>query len=431
MPSCLPFMLLGSGPLNLQADVTDPGFSDLAREQRCAIDVTHRDVAIDIQPSRVPTRAPVYRRFSTYEQRIRSRSADLSVVCHGSYDMRKTGRTARSKSAPIPLEIPDIHNKWIKVQQGEKSKGKKRATDPVEPTGIDDDHVAPFPLRSVSRRPSATSTSSYASSSKSASRPRLGSHSSAFPSSPQLYTLKEDEEYSTPTSSAIDLKLPPPLFIARKDDTAEAVSLSTTVPSPCSSKRVSFSPVTDKVMHYPDQNHESSSSVQQSSWGGFLLPNKSRTIVRPPLARLSSLPSVRGQAAGRSILKRTTSMIDCTSNLDPDLPSVGVPIYDKLSIPSLRQSSNKVPPINGGGFIDCIAVVEMTTFEDVDLSDAHPAAELKQQSAMFLTSRSKAPSAALTEDKRAVRHWSMEGTNWFRRSGVYVSGLMSKMGSAP
>jgi hypothetical protein len=448
MPSCLPMMLLGSVPLTLQADVADPGFSDLAKEQRSATGVTPRNVVVDSQPSRTSAGAPVYRRFSTYEQRIRSRSTDLSVASIQSYDMRTPGRTARAKSAPVPLEIRDLHNRWSRVQETEKGKGKKRIPDPdvstapilesVEFRDAEYDHIAPFRPRSPFRHQSAASTSSFAGPSQSVSGSRVELHHSAFPLSPQLYTVKEDEECTAPKSFAYPTELQPLSVSTIEGKAAEPTGLITPVSSPCSSKRVSFSPKADKVMHYLDQTQELPPPLHQSSWGGFLLPSKPRVIARPPLARLSSLPSVRGQAAGRSILKRTTSMSDCTGDVVPELSLDGVPIHDKVSIPSLRRSSSRASMVGSErasvpaeAYIDCVAIAEAATFEDVDLSDVTLVAEQKQNPATSLGSQLKLPSLTWTKDTRAVKHWSMEGSIWLRRSGVYVNGFMSKKEDFP
>jgi hypothetical protein len=253
-------------------------------------------------------------------------------------------------------------------------------------------------------------------------------HHSAFPPSPQLYTVKEDEECTAPISSTYPSKLRPLLEYTIEGKEAGPIGLITPVPSPCSSKRVSFSPKADKVMHYLDQPQDLPPLLHQSSWGGFLLPIKPRVVARPPLARLSSLPSVRGQAAGRSILKRTISMSDCTGDVVSELSLLGVPIHDKVTIPSLRRSSSRVSAV---GSETASVLAEAATFEDVDLSDLTPVAEQKQTPATSLTSQLKLPSLTWTKDTKAVKHWSMEGSIWLRRSGVYVNGFLSKKEDVP
>jgi len=67
--------------------------------------------------------------------------------------------------------------------------------------------------------------------------------------------------------------------------------------------------------------------------------SRAPVLACPSPARPALLPSVRGKAAGRSILRRATPSANGFSSLDlQDLVTMGVPMHEKIKIESLRQT---------------------------------------------------------------------------------------------
>ncbi|KAF2799813.1 hypothetical protein K505DRAFT_332278 [Melanomma pulvis-pyrius CBS 109.77] len=404
MASCLPFMLLGSSiPLTLQSEVSDPGFSDLAANQRSSSRLSKR-ASVESQPGLSENPTLNYQRFSGYERRRANLSLD-GVPNLGTPALpgrEQSGRFRRTKSAPPnSFTHPVVHENWVGagMRQLEGGRGKRSGSEPIRPSfpmidldEIDDDSdkrslassykrnsysLFPSPRDSVnSIGSSRLSTSSTLTPSLPSPALRTESRASLANSTTPLHTLAEDEELTTPQSIDSRSSSRSPLrshsrtpsishtrsrssslqSLADTSSISDPHSLDASTPSPYQSslsKRVSFSPNADEVITINDELEENINTSEpgilrrQSSWSGFLLISAPPIAALPELTQRTSMSSIRGQAAGRSILRRTSSFqIGETAEQNMDkikrkpVPTPGVWVTGRES----RSERNKSPP---------------------------------------------------------------------------------------
>lgn len=414
MTSCLSLRLLGSVPLNLQSEVPYPRLSELGREEHSSSSMSVRSSIVDTPPPRNSTQVPRYRRFDTYDCRIDKMLAGMTEA--QIMDTKVSSRRApRVRSAPQPLEFRSWHGAVKPVEESEKARGKKRCSDPGPSHGsliyvttnespVDDDHVAPFRAKSVSRPPS----SSFADPSGSGpSNARISRRQSATLQPTQLQIVEEHEETMSPLSCTIPLATPSPPFSA-----AILTEYSDPpTPSPRLSKRVSFSEAASHIILAPSSPLSSTVTTgpARSSWSGFFRP----VVSRPPPVKQVYIPPARGQAAGRSILKRTSSYGDARAR-----ESTGVPMDEKIEIASLT------PAKDSRRNIEHVATVR-EEFVDVDLTERSSARASNTTSS--IATRPELVRSAFSYEQRSVRHWSMVGSNWVRRSGLFAQEMEMKV----
>jgi hypothetical protein len=425
MPSCLPLILLGSVSLTHQSEVPFPKSTDLLRERRPTSDIFDRTSIIDTQPARNSTSIPSYRRFDKYENRMSSLSHDYLYSGNLQHESA-IPQARRVASTPLPLKLDFRNSRQHDPPSpvNEKGKGKKRCsyTKPYDASeyvrvGIfDDDHVGPF----RSNHAAKALSSSVASPSGSTSTPRHVSADPTLAELPRLHVLEEDLQARSPQSSIESSAASSPR-IRPSEINDGALTPDSTDPSrspPRLAKRVSFSSAADRSASAAySTSQEVNSTPGRAPWGGLSLFGKPYVVARPPASRQISLPAVRGQAAGRSILKRTTSCSeDLTLSNAPEASPTGVPIHEKIHMDSLRRSSKRtskrdsaVDFLNDRNNID--------SFDEIDLSqEASGNAPTANKNAM-------SPTSTLSSEERAVRHWSMVGSNWIRRSGLFTQAV--------
>jgi hypothetical protein len=368
MAACVSFMLLGSSiPLALQSEVTDPSFSDLEAGQRPSSRLSKR-ASVESQPSRSETPVLEYRRFSGFYEHRRANSSPggvLSVEASARSPLHFSVRPRRTNSAPpAGFTLPVVHENWVGAEKG---RGKNIASEPVKPsrpvTMIELGEKDNFDQmkKEKDRRSSAsvqkkplyglfpslrTSTNSVISSRLSTSSTLTPSHpsrslsldarTSSTPTVPPLCTLTEEAAFTPPRRVHSETSIRPrarshtrsaSISHSRSQSlTLNSLSNSTLNSRPSliatpalsrssSSKRVSFSK-NDEIIQVEDDVVEESidpsepghgSLRRQSSWSGFLLIGAPPIAAKPELTRRISMPAARGQAAGRSILRRTSS----------------------------------------------------------------------------------------------------------------------------
>lgn len=139
-------------------------------------------------------------------------------------------------------------------------------------------------------------------------------------------------------------------------------------------------------------------------------------VARPPPVKQVYVPPARGQAAGRSILKRTSSYGDAGSATVRD--PTGVPMDEKIQIASL------VPPAGRAGKTEQ-SVSMREEFVDVDLT--HDSRVKSGDDASSVATRPEYVRSGFSYDQRAVRHWSMVGSDWVRRSGMFAQEMEMKV----
>jgi hypothetical protein len=390
MSSCLPLILLGSVPLTLQSEVPYIRSSDFI-SKRPASEVSGCLSIIETQPANRPTSAPTYRRFDSYESRM---SAIPSIfACSDQTNNGVTSRKVRSAPVPLKFEFRSSRAHGATALETEKGRGKKRASDPGQWKGstmmpadrdmFSDDHVAPFRPSHSSKARATTFAGSSGSTASMQKSPRRSQHLQ----SPRLQILEEGDVLQPPLS---------PL-----------ASLDPVSPSRRSPKRVSFSSTADRVLRPAAQESQELS-------GKFSLFCNPQTTARPSASRPASLPSARSQAAGRSILKRTTSFGDGLPSLgSQEFHSTGVPLHEKIQIESLQKRNNQTSKRDSAARFDKSEGITETFF-DIDLTP-HTQAQLLSEGIKSENERSE-----LSYDARAVRHWSMIGSNWIRRSGLFM-----------
>lgn len=466
MGSCLPFMLLSSSiPLTLQSNVSDPAFSDLASDQRPGSSLSNSRPSIDTQPPPTPSPVPQYRRFSKYEQRRAHSSPEGSFPAVGTPGVKRplSGRFRKTRSAPSTLGVPLVtHQQWVGVRKD--GKGKRRVSDPVETVEITFEAIeiesrvrrssAPPPLRSSFILPSPRhSVDSSRLSSSSTLAPSLSSavlrpeSRIIAPPSPPLQTLEERDEEDNERlqlpvlqfdSLGISCPPSPPLSTLAEEDAEEIQP----APARRSSKKVSFSSAEPIIItaHQDSILAESEPLRRQSSWSGLFLLSAPPAAARPPLRRHASLQSVRGQAAGRSILRRTSSF---TNDIPQDDPSMSFPVVERKRLPRSKNGQRTTSPSpalpslretepTSDGEAQPPSVIHSSISDDESkFSRTYGVvqkAEIKKVKAsghaVALTlPRLRKPERAFSLEQRAVRHWSMEGVgHWVRRNGIHGSG---------
>lgn len=423
--SCLPLILLGSVPLTHQSEVPYPKCTVISRERRPDSSILNCTSVIVTQPAKEPTSVPAYPRFDKYDNRMSSRSQIYLTSGDTKSEMADIQAT-RVRSAPVPLkfEFRSSRGHETPVPETEKGRGKKRASNPEsyinsEYTSedlCDDDHVAPFRSSHTPKAP----PSSLAGPSGSASNPRHASRDLSLLQQSHVHVPEDGPGTQSPqlsrVSSAVSSSSIRPTEVTEGVHNPKVANPS--CPSPHLPKRVSFSSVADRGVSATYRSSQDEPSTQiRVPWGGLALFGKSYLIARPPASLHISLPAVRGQAAGRSILKRTTS---CSDNFtlpnSDDFNPTGVPIHDKIQIESLQRSSKRS--------VECGSASSILNnrnnsgfFEEIVLSQG-PSANADTASTNTASARS-----TLSSDERAVRHWSMVGSNWIRRSGLFTQAV--------
>jgi hypothetical protein len=425
MSSCLPLILLGSVPLTHQSEVPYPKSVNLFREGRLASVILNRTSVIETQPAKEPTCVPAYRRFDKHENSMSSLSYDY-VYSDNLHSARATPQARKAASATMPLKF-DFRNSRVNdppSPESEKGKGKKRYPDPrpyskpecLPEEFLGDDHVAPF-------RPShsaKTLSLSMAGPSDSTPNPRHASIDLSLAQPPQLHVSEEVLEARSPNSSIVSSAASSPIIRPTKTKdgalTPECVDLSR--PPPRLPKRVSFSSAVDRSASAAySTSQEDNSPPNRAPWVGLSLFGKPYVIARPPPSRQISLPAVRGQAAGRSILKRTTSYSeDLTLSNALEASPTGVPIHDKIRIDSLRRSSKRTSKRESAiNFLN--DTINSDSFDEIDLSQDIP------ENTPTASKDATGPTSTLSSEERAGRNWSMVGSRWIRRSGLFTQAV--------
>ncbi|KAH7412250.1 hypothetical protein DE146DRAFT_751379 [Phaeosphaeria sp. MPI-PUGE-AT-0046c] len=367
---------------------------------------------VDTPPVRHSTQAPRYRRFDSYDTKtdtMLNAMTETQIID----TMNSSRRAPRVRSAPQPLEFRGWHGAVKPVEESEKVRGKKRCSDPGllhgsiiyvtnDDSPIDDDHVAPFRAKHVPR----PSSSSFAGPSSSASSIRVSTRESANPQAAQLQIVEEHKELLSPVSSATPPPPSPPPSAAIITEDSDFAT-----PSPRLLKRVSFSSAASNIVLAPPSplSTPATPGPSRSSWSGFFRP----VVARPPPVKQVYVPPARGQAAGRSILKRTSSYGDAGVR-EP----TGVPMTEKIEIASLVPLREKAEPAGE-------TVSAREEFMDVDLTQD---SGMKMDNvASPMATRPALVRSALSYEQRAVRHWSMVGSSWVRRSGLFAQEVEMRM----
>lgn len=281
MSSFLPLMLLSSIPLTTQSRSSDPTFSHKTNEHRPVSRTLNCPSVMEAQSC---TSAPTRPKFSTYDCNVPSVLDD----CGASEDTRnqKTQRQpANTISAPVSFGFQTLHDDWMTDARTEKGRGKKRSSDP-------------------------------------------GPSSSSF--SHLVDSEMIDDDHVAPFRSR---PLP-----------RDSITRSTRCfagPSRYSSKHVPASSEVHHIVPKPEISPRGAlCRCFQFPENNMTVLNEPLAIARPPPTQQTLLPSLRGQAAGRSIMK-------CTSSPDDMPPSqqsqpAGVPMHDKIHIQSLQPNSSRI-----------------------------------------------------------------------------------------
>ncbi|KAH7130372.1 hypothetical protein B0J11DRAFT_504161 [Dendryphion nanum] len=525
MGSCLPFILLSSSiPLTLHSDLPDPAFNELKADQRRLSSLpNHSPESIDTQPS--PTTSPIpFRRFSKYEQRRASTGPPLGLR-HQTSSTFKKGRTSSTDGMKAPM----VHEQWVGVRSEEKYR-KRGMSDPVRPLrheSIRMDSRASSNLFSPPPRYSSSTNSKFAVR-DSLDSSHLSTASTLAPSLPSprpihltpipLQTLTEHEPVSRPLtpptlptipSPSLHLSLPhypppnhiqphasplstppyppPQIPLPTPPSTPTQTQTQTLNPSPSRrpSKKVSFSPTTPEIIPKSPIVEPHAPPRRQSSWSGLFLISSPPLVPKTEIARRRSLPSMRGQVAGRSILRASRGVeeegkgkgsgeggldevvgaiemergvrtrggrrrgnhvrMNSASTLVGseaegyvlkglehaplvlrDLPSLDI---------SFEMDDEDGEPVEVGGVGQ-----EETSRCDLGYHTAQSVVLTRTKKPLPTDTRHRGgkrpqtirqhPGLDIAADQRAVRHWSMQSGGWVRRSGMYIEGAVDKENKA-
>ncbi|KAF2119321.1 hypothetical protein BDV96DRAFT_596060 [Lophiotrema nucula] len=479
MSSCLPFMLLSSSiPLTLQSNISDPGFQNLAADQRPDSRLSGpRPATIDIQPSRTPSPTDDLQRDRRRVPNLQHQDIPRSVPTL----RRQRSRNFRNKRAgPSVPELPAIHEQWIGTRQDSSNGHIRRISDPVRNStpmvGLDE---LPLSSRRSSDPPSARSSTTLPSirlslgsrfSTASTLAPsvpspalRSDNRNSLMPPLPPLSTLEEDivlrlpearravaalrtleedvvDTNSAPQSSCDTDLVPPSPSLNGPDNDANGVSGVSPRRRASKSKSVSFSTDVPQIILSPDNILEDNKPLRrQSSWSGLFLISAPPVAAKPSLARQTSMPTVRGQAAGKSCLKRTSSFQDDSLMAEPQHKPLSSHVIRRKSLPksrsgrAIRSTSPppqlSIPPLLEFPPIDISTVIiQDATSEDARSDRTYEKRQTESNvirnsgQTIIVTPRPRKPEPTLSLEQKAVRHWSMTGNGWIRRSGIYAGG---------
>lgn len=482
-------MLLSSSiPLTLQSNGNETAFSDLA-DQWPKSSLSNHGTTTDTQPRRVSSSAALYRRFSSHERR-RAYSAPERLPSMGVSPPRRllSGRMRKTGSALSGLDLLAVHESWIGTCGTKREKWTRRVSESVRPgnamitvKGLDENgkrHSAPPSTQSPPKasyispsthyfidplRVSAPSTPVSATPSLNFS---LDKGSPLLPPPPRPQTLEEDEEMDGPCAATprgdaqIALALPSlSSGFVDEDITASEVERA---PARHPRKSVTFSDAGDEIIRTLEETLEKTSRRSQSSWGGFFLIGTPPVVTKPRPTRQVPLPPVRGQAAGKSILRRTSLFTDTIfeTELKHGQPRISLSPtmeHNLTQLPCSRSGQNLLsmpsPPKSEPGLgaaarhKDTTVVIHAPSaesdtssirsrrssvssslsgngFENIDLSEQISVTKPIVQTVIVPPSRLRKLNLEEMMGSKAVRHWSMEGVgNWVRRSGVYANGM--------
>jgi hypothetical protein len=425
MSSCSPLILLGSVPLAHQFELTYPKATDLLREGRPASSTINRTSIIDTQPAKEPTSIPSYRRFDKYANRMSALSHDYVYSSDSSLDTAAT-QFKRVTSTPVPLKF-DFRNSDgndAPSPETEKGKGKGQCADPTPNNNavcmsenvFDEDHVVPLRPSHSAKAPPFSAAGPPGSTTNS----RHASQDLSLAQFPQVHVLEEGLEARSLHSSVASSVASSPIIrpVKTKDGALTPECVGPSRPPPRLPKRVSFSSMADRGMSAAyGTSQEDSSTPGRMPWGGLALFGKPYVVARPPPSRNISLPSVRGQVAGRSILKRTTSYSDdLTSPHSHEMHSTGMPVHDRIQIDSLKRSSKRTSKRDSAISV-LNDVIHSDEFYEIDLSDE------TLGNAPTVSKDSTVTMSTISPEERTVRPWSMVGSNWIRRSGLFTQAV--------
>jgi hypothetical protein len=274
-------MLLSSVSLTTQSRSSDPAFSHKTNEHRPVSRALNCPSVMEAQPR---TSAPTRPEFGTCECNV-----PLVLDDRGASEDTRNQKTQRQPantiSAQVSFGFQTLHDDWMIDPRTEKGRGKKRSSDP-------------------------------------------GPSSSSFSDSVDNEMI--DDDHVAPFRSR---PLP-----------NDSITRSTRCFAGPSRYSLKHFPASSEVHHIVPKPEN---SPRGALCGRFEFSENDMTVLdgplaiaRPPPIKQTLLPSLRGQAAGRSIMK-------CTSLLDDMLPSqqsrpAGVSMHDKVHIQSLRPNSSRI-----------------------------------------------------------------------------------------
>ncbi|KAF2475474.1 uncharacterized protein BDR25DRAFT_350842 [Lindgomyces ingoldianus] len=277
-------MLLSSSiPVNLHSTLSDPSFSDLAEEQRPQPQSREFKDVKSKQPAR--TESPVYPTCNE------GRRANPNPGGLPTRQVSQSTRRWKTKSAPLEgLVLPAVHQDWVGARE-QRWKGKERV--------VEKRRSAPIRKSKPMFEVDELREKDWG---ESASFPRRRSNAS----SPRLPTFIYDNLEEGPSTSVLPLSAwrPEERMASIPEDAPEDVK-----PLRKPSKKVSFSKDPEIITPAPNDSIIAGSAPlrRQSEWTGPFLISTPSPVAHPIATRRTSLPSIRGQAAGPSILRRASS----------------------------------------------------------------------------------------------------------------------------
>jgi hypothetical protein len=463
MASCLPLLLLSSSiPLTLHQKGPEPATTT---ERQPGSTVLKIRTVTDAQQPRISSPVPQYRRSNHNEHR-RARSWQERVSTGTLHpNSRPSNRSRRTNSVPSSLQFPIVHDHWVgalpNIGDGNRNVPEPgRNTDPVAGIAVirrqKRSGSSPLPARKASSQQSQRG--SVGSSVSSASTLVIAVPSPTLQpatrvTSPFRSSLKEDGGEDTNAEMAMS-----ELGTIHSDsakairDRFTGIQLSTghdlqstekkSMPSCVRSKSVSFAENAPHIIQsQEDVTLDNSTDLRRKPpWNGCFLIRAPPIAAQPRLLRQTSLPSVRGQAAGRSILRRNGLSQGRSRRSDSEGLHSGQETERLVRSTNQRNPRRVLSPPPMSSVPEWEAVHE----ERIDESTAPASSSLSVSLSSnipdeaSLTHRStykeKAADAPLTVivtlpqtlesapsiQQCAVRHWSMQGVGlWIRRSGVY------------
>lgn len=466
MQACLPFNLRNSSvPPPLESQISDPAFLEQAAKEHPEWALSYHGVIVDIQPAPTPVPIVPHRSLSVQERKrafsnpegipkqpvstnVREyRSASLSVekpvVVHQQWVGAKT-QAKKSVSDPVPL---DLNNK-IEIKNGRERRGSI-----ILPRRSLSTSMSP-PYTIGSRRSSIVSITGPSQPLSSLEREKRIVAPPSPPLSP-LHTVKGPEEEDRNRSKqdifhfdSLRITCPPspPLSIADEHEVEFGEAKAVSIHRPA--KKVSFSKIEPQIVFEDAFVGKSVPSHRQSSSTG----NVPRVVVQDPLKRRSSLSSVGTQAAGRSILRRTSSFGVQVPEKKENIPTIVKSIsHSHIGTGTVRKAPTMlVPPsmpslpesewLSAGSDKTNIQVSPScltTTFvlhkeskavvaeHDAEKQGDHVShAELSQPTVLL---HPKKPERAQLIQQRAVQQWTMKSVGqWVRRTAAYPEDMNEK-----